>query len=349
LLHLLGCALLLAGTPAPAAAPDRVQLAMDASQAEAVLAILEHKAAGNEPPAASWQALFRSEPYVRLKKREGSMRREFSDEDFRRFVLSADLVLRTRELRRTLEAWKATDLRAVAERILPYLPAEARVRAKVYPVIKPRSNSFVFETSTDPAIFLFLDPQQSPSDFANTVAHESHHIGFSDASARYDERIKALPENARKAAEWMGAFGEGLAVLAAAGSPDTHPMRDFKDEDRVRWDQDMKYFDQQLSQLNQFFLDVVAGGFARPEVADHVAFTFFGYRGPWYTVGYKMGVVVEKRYGRAVLLECMADPRRLLARYNRAAAEAGAGGAEPLPPWSADVLLAVGALEPAPK
>jgi hypothetical protein len=341
-------ALLLATAGATAASSDRVQLTIDATEAEAVLAILAAKAAGREPGPDSWQALSASEPYRRLKKREASMRREFSDDDFRRFVLSADLARRAGELGRTLEAWRKTDLRAVAERILPYLPPEARVRAKVYPVIKPRSNSFVFETDTDPAIFLFLDPQQSPSDFANTVAHESHHIGFASASRRYDERIKELPENARKAAEWMGAFGEGLAVLAAAGSADVHPLRDFKEEDRLRWDQDMKHFDQQLAQVNQFFLDLTSGGFARPEVADHVAFTFFGYRGPWYTVGYRMGALVEKRYGRAVLVECMGDPRTLLARYNRAAAEANAGG-ESLPLWSAEVLKAVGADEPPAK
>lgn len=97
------------------------------------------------------------------------------------------------------------------------------MKSSVYPVIKPKTNSFVFETDTNPAIFLYLDPEQSQSEFENIVAHESHHIGFSDANKRYEERIKSLPENARKAAEWMGAFGEGLAVLAAAGSADAHP------------------------------------------------------------------------------------------------------------------------------
>lgn len=248
--------------------------------------------AGN--PAA---APFESEPYVRLKRREASLRRGFSDEDFRRFVLSPELARQAEALRDTLETWKRTDLRAVAERILPYLPKGASVRAKVYPVIKPRSNSFVFEADSDAAIFLYLDPQQSQSDFANTVAHESHHIGYADASKRYDERIQALPENARKAAQWLGALGEGLAVLAAAGSPSVHPMEDFKAEERVRWDQDMKYFEQQLGQLDQFLRDVAGGGFARPEVADHVAFTFFGYRGPWYTVGYRLGALVLEAVG----------------------------------------------------
>jgi hypothetical protein len=336
------CLLVLAARPAAADA-GRVRLTLDASAAEAVLAILQERAAARPVGEALWRRLFATEPYARLKEREAGLRRAFTDDDFKRFVLSGELAARAPELQRTLEAWRKADLRAVAERILPYLPSDARVRAKVYPVIKPRPNSFVFDATGDPAIFLYLDPRQSPSDFANTVAHESHHIGYADASHRYQERVKGLPANARKAAEWLGAFGEGLAVLAAAGSADVHPLQDFEPGERVRWDQDQRFFDQILPQLDQFFLDLVDGGFARPEVADHVAFTFFGYRGPWYTVGYRMGALVEKRYGRAVLVECLSDPRLLLARYNRAAAEANASGKEALPLWSARLLEAVGA------
>ncbi len=328
---------------AVASADDRVQFTLNTSEADAVLNIVEKRLAGKEASDADWQRLFTAEPYVRLKKREASLHRDFTDDDFRKFVLSEDVAQRAPELRRTLDAWKKADLLAIARRILPYLPADAHVRAKVYPVIKPKSNSFVFEADADPAIFLYLDPSQSQSEFANIIAHESHHIGFSDANKKYEERIKPLPENARKAAEWMGAFGEGLAVLAAAGSADVHPLQDFKPDQRTRWDQDFKFVDQELVQVNQFFLDVINGGFAKPEVADHVAFTFFGYRGPWYTVGYLMGTTVEKRFGRAVLIECMSDPRQLLAKYNQAAAEQNAAGKEAkLPLWSAEVLKAVG-------
>lgn len=325
------------------AAEDRVQFKMDASEAEAVLAIVQQHSTGKTVSDGDWQRLFTSEPYVRLKKREASMQRDFTDHDFKQFVLSGDLAKRAPALQRTLDAWKKADLRAAADRILPYLPPTARVRASVYPVIKPKSNSFVFETDTNPAIFLYLDPDQTQSEFMNTVAHESHHIGFSDASRKYDERIQSLPENAHKAAEWMGAFGEGLAVLAAAGSPDVNPLHDFNADQRTRWDQDYKFVDQQLIQVNQFFLDVVNGGFAKPQVADHVGFTFFGYRGPWYTVGYLMGSTVEKRFGRAVLIECMSDPRLLLQKYNQAAEEQNAAGKGPkLPLWSPEVLKAVG-------
>lgn len=339
--RLLICVLMLAA--AGMAAEDRVQFKLDSSEAEAALAIVQQHSAGKTIADADWQRLFTSEPYVRLKKREASMRRDFSDDDFKRFVLSDDLATRAPELRRTLDAWKKADLRAAAARVLPYLPATAMVRASVYPVIKPKTNSFVFETDTDPAIFLYLDPEESQSEFENIVAHESHHIGFSDANKRYDQRIKPLPENAHKAAEWMGAFGEGLAVLAASGSAELHPLHDFNQDQRTRWDQDYKFVDQQFTQLNQFFLDVIGGGFAKPEVADHVAFTFFGYRGPWYTVGYLMGSTIEKRFGRGVLVECMSDPRQLLAKYNDAAAERNAAGkAAKLPLWSDEILKAVG-------
>ncbi len=321
---------------------DRVQFKFDTSEADAVLAILDQRATGKPVSDSDWQKLFTSEPYIRLKKREASMKRDFTDDDFKKFVTSDDLARQSSALHRTLDAWKKADLRAVADRILPYLPADARVKASVYPVIKPKTNSFVFETVTNPAIFLYLDPEESQSEFENIVAHESHHIGFSDSSKAYDEKIKSLPDNARKAADWMGAFGEGLAVLAAAGSADVHPMKDFRSEQRIRWDQDMKFVDQAFIQLNQFFEDVINGGFAKPEVADHVAFTFFGYRGPWYTVGYMMGQLVEKHFGRAALIECMADPRQLLAKYNEAAKAADTAGSEKLPLWSDDVLNAVG-------
>jgi len=340
--HVLLAIVLLAATAALAAADDRVQLTFDASECDAVLSILEKRASGAAVSDEDWQRLFSSEPYVRLKKRESSMRRDFSDEDFRKFVLSDGLAQRAPALRRTLDAWKKADLRAVVHRILPYLPSSAQVKVRVYPVIKPRTNSFVFEPGTNPAIFLYLDPEQGLSEFENTVAHESHHIGFAHISKQYEERIKFLPQNAQKAAKWMGAFGEGLAVLAAAGSAEGHPLQDFSADQRMRWDQDMKLVDDNMRELNQFFLDVTGGGYAKPEVIDHVAFTFFGYRGPWYTVGYRMGQMVEKRFGRAVLIECMSDPRQLLARYNEAAAEQSATGKGRLALWSPELLKAVG-------
>jgi len=335
------CAVGLWVSAASAAASGRIELVLDVSQAESTLAIVGRQAAGETVAEAAWRELFATEPYVRLAKREASLGRLFTEAAFREFAGSPALAARLPELRRTLDAWRTADLASAAERVLPYLPAEARIRAKVYPVVKPRSNSFVFETTTDPAIFLYLDAQKSDAEFANTVAHELHHIGLASVASAFERRIEALPPGARQAAGWMGAFGEGLAVLAAAGSSAGHPLAAFPVADRSRWDQDQEAFDQLLSQLDQFFLDLVDGGFARPEVADRVAFTFFGYRGPWYTVGYRMGTLVEQQLGREELIEGMRDPRRLLASYNRAAERENARSAAKLPLWSPRLLAAV--------
>jgi Putative zinc dependent peptidase (DUF5700) len=185
-----------------------------------LLGILSKRSTGQVLTAADWQKSFASEPFMRLKEPEASMHRDFTDEDFKTFVLTDRLLKQAPHLRRTLDAWKKSNMSAIADRILPYLPADASIKATVYSVIKPKSNSFVLEADTSPAIFLYLDPEQSESEFENIVAHESHHIGFSDADKQYKSRIKSLPENARKAAKRMGAFGEGLAVLAAAGFAD---------------------------------------------------------------------------------------------------------------------------------
>lgn len=329
----------------PALGQERIDLKLDASEAEAVLAILDKRAAQQPVTDADWQALWNTAPYQRLKKREASMRRDFTDQDFQQFVATLDG--RRAELRRTLDAWKKADLRAAAERALRYLPGEARIHASVYPMIKPKPNSFVFETSTDPAIFLYLDPSVPGPQFESTVAHELHHVGLASLSAAYDERIQALSPNARKVATWLGAFGEGMAMLAAAGSPDVHPVADFPPADRQRWDEDMKYFSNEQQELDQFFLDIVHDSYKNLDAADHEAFTFFGYRGPWYLVGYRMAVTIEKQFGRAALLETLKDPRQFLAKYNQAAAASNTQGGERLPLFSDEILKAVGSERPA--
>ena len=323
----------------PAFAQDRIDIRLDSSEASQVLSILEKRALQQPVTEQDWQTLFATTPYRRLKQREASMRRDFADDDFKQFVGGLDA--RRTDLRRTLAAWTQADLRAAAERSLRYLPAEARIKVSVYPMIKPRPNSFVFETTTDPAIFLYLDPTISPRQFENTVAHELHHIGLASLSAAYDERIKALPPNAKKVAEWMGAFGEGVAMLAAAGSPDVHPVADFPATDRQRWDEDMKFLSNELDEINQFFLDVIHDDFKNLEAADHTAFTFLGYRGPWYLVGYRMAVAIEKQFGRPALVETLKDPREFVARYNEAAAANNAKAGERLPLFSQEILTAV--------
>jgi hypothetical protein len=187
------CLILLACSSVPMFADNdsRIRVTADFSEAEAVVAILEKRQGKQDVTAADWQALFATEPYQRLKKREAAMKRTFTDDDFRTFVLSGDLLSQCVALRSTVAAWKQADLKLDAMRILPYLPPESVIRAKVYPVIKPMHNSFVFEADTDPAIFLYVDPSVSRESFANTVAHGAKQCG---QTVRGKDCLAAGPE-----------------------------------------------------------------------------------------------------------------------------------------------------------
>jgi hypothetical protein len=322
-----------------AATSNRIQLQFDTSEAEAVVTVIDKHVSGSEPSDADWQRLFATEPYVRLKKREAAMHAAFTDDDFKKFVLSADLTAKATALRRTLDSWTHADLDASARRALAYLPAKATINAKVYPVIKPRTNSFVFEAESDPAIFLYLDPEKSAAKFENTVAHELHHIGYSSIQPLADARQKDVPPNAKPAVEWMGAFGEGFAVLAAAGGPDVDPHAASSAKEHARWDHDLANFNDDLGSLQQFFLDIIDQRLVDKEKIDEKGSTFFGdAQGPWYTVSYKMAVIVEKRFGRKTLIDCMLDPPQLLVLYNKAAKEINEHGHEKLALWSPELL-----------
>lgn len=324
------------------ATPGSVQLQLNTDEADAVLAILDKRAAGTAVADSDWQRLFSTEPYIRLKKREASIHVAFTDDDFKKFVLSPELAAKAAALRHTLDAWRRADLVASARRVLAYLPDQAHIRAKVFPVIKPITNSFVFESTTDPAIFLYLDPEESAAKFENTVAHELHHIGYASIESLAEEKQKDLPLNVKPAVDWMGAFGEGFAMLAAAGGPDIDPHAASSPEEHARWQRDMANFNQDVSSLQEFFLDVIDQRLIGKDKIDEKAYTFFGAQGPWYTVGYKMAVIVEKRYGRKRLIECMLDPRELLASYNRAAIEMNARAEEKLALWSPELMQKIG-------
>ena len=128
-------------------------------------------------------------------------------------------------------------------------------------------------------------------------------------------------------------------MLAAAGDPDVHPHAHSSPEDRARWDRDMANFGRDLQSVERFFLDVIDGRLAGEDQIRQKASEFFGVQGPWYTVGWKMSALVEQRYGRETLIECMLDPRRLLATYNRAAIVRKSK--EQFPLWSRRLLQAV--------
>ena len=322
---------LLAQSVASAAAVN-VRLVTD--EAEAVLAILAKRKANQPIADADWQRVFQSEGYVRLKQRETSMKRSFADVDFKTFVLSDQLFERAAALEETLARWKKADTSLAAKLALAYLPKDANVRAKIYPVIKPRENSFVFDVDTDPAIFLYLDPAVGREKFENTLAHELHHIGYGSTCPRKDvaAAIEKLPQNQQTLLKWIGGFGEGFAMLAAAGGPNVHPHAVSSAEDRARWDKDVANFNDDLKKVESFFIDILAGKLTEDQTREK-GFSFFGVQGPWYTVGWRMAVLIEKTYGRAKLIECMCDQRQLLPTYNRAATRYNRHTRKPLALW----------------
>jgi hypothetical protein len=346
----LSCALALCGAllfahgvyAQPKVAPRAVNIRLVTDEAEAVLAILAKRRAGQAITDDDWRRIFASEGYTRLQKREHAMQRPFEDADFKTFVLSDELAARSASLADTLARWKLADVSRSARLALAYLPSDAHITAKIYPVIKPRTNSFVFEVTTDPAIFLYLDPAVSRAKFENTLAHELHHIGYGTAcpSEQTAEEIARLPKSAQTVVTYLGAFGEGFAMLAAAGGADVHPHAVSDAKERARWDSDVANFNADLKRVEKFFLDMLADRLTEEQIDAQVS-EFFGEQGAWYTVGWKMCAVVEKTFGRRALIAAMCDQRKLLSTYNRAAAIYNRRGHEHLATWSKSLVRAI--------
>ncbi len=327
---------------AQTAMPVAVNVRLVTDEAEAVLAILNKRKTNQPITEADWRRVFSSEGYVRLKKRETSMKRSFEDADFKTFVLSDQILERSQALAETLARWQRADITGSARLALAYLPKEAHIKAKIYPVIKPRENSFVFDLKSDPAIFLYLDPAVSREKFENTLAHELHHIGYSSScpSRKASDEIGRLPQNRKVVVQLIGAFGEGFAMLAAAGGPSIHPHAVSNAEERARWDRDLANFNDDLKKVERFFTEILDNRLTEEEIRN-TSSSFFGIQGPWYTVGWKMSVLIEKTYGRAKLVECICDQRKLLPTYNRAVAKLNRKSREPLAVWSPSVINAI--------
>jgi hypothetical protein len=194
----------------------RIQIHPDFSEADAVLAILAKRSASQTVTGSDWESLFVNEPYQRLKKREASMHRDFTDDEFKKFILSDALLKQRDALAHIVLDWKQADLHLAAARVLQYLPAESVIRTKVFPVIKPVPNSFVFDMDTDPAIFLYVDTAISSAAFQNTVAHEMHHIGLSSVDKLYEQKIASLPPVTTLQHGWVHSAREKQCLLRLA-------------------------------------------------------------------------------------------------------------------------------------
>jgi len=290
-------------------------------EADAVLAILDRRRQGTPLDESDWRRLFDSEGYRRLAQREEAMNVPVTDGEFQAFCLSDKPLQELSGLRESLQQYASLDLGSLTEEATAYLPPEASLHGTIYPVIKSRSNSFVFELTTNPAMFMALKPGERREKLENTLIHELHHWGMASLDdANLDPESLEPSERPHAFAKYIiGAFGEGFAMLAAAGGPDVHPHETSETEERDRWDQSMEGFDDDLKSVERYLLDVLDGTYESREALIKAAMPFFGIQGPWYTVGWKMAQMVEERRGRDVLFECMRDPRKLLSRYNEVA------------------------------
>ncbi|MBW8879500.1 MAG: hypothetical protein JF614_31590 [Acidobacteria bacterium] len=333
--------LLAVSSPAlPADPPVQVRIVTD--EADAALAILgERREAGRVKPA-SWDRLWKSQGFARLKKRQESFGVKDVEQGFRDFLTSDEPLARLADLRRSVADWKHLDVTAAARRAAAYLPPGFRLRATLYPVIKKTENSFVFELKTDPAIFFYVDPKKAPAQLENTLAHELHHVGL--AGCPKPSGLDKLPAAQQRAFDELGGFGEGLAVLAAAGGPDVHPHATSGPDAWLVWERDVADFNADVRRLEAFFREVLAGHLSEEE-ENKKLFTFINTgdvpQGAFYTVGWKMAAMIERAQGRDALLKTVCDPRTLLFAYNEVAAAHPRGDGAVLATWSPDLLAAL--------
>lgn len=311
---------------------DAVQVVLDRSEADAALAIIESENAGRKPTAEQTSALFSSRPYIRLRERENAMKRPFTDEEFLAYLGSPPVRSKERELRATLVSWRQEQITAAATRAFAYLPANSKLRATIFPMIKIKPNTFVFDVQKDPAIFYALDPAEAPAKFANTLAHELHHIGLGQNCLDED---KPGPPGVTALRGWVSAFGEGLAMLAAAGGPNVHPHADSTAKERALWDSETAKFATYLAQQDTYFRAVLAGKAGSKDDVDKAMFAYFGeQQGPWYSVGWRMAVTIERNLGRPAVIDAFCRPATLLSTYNRAAKLQARRGGKRLPTWN---------------
>lgn len=327
------------GRPNVASPPVRghIDVRIVADEPRAAIGLIDRAARGQPIDSVAWRDFVDSKGYRALIRRDSAFGAPRDDQAFRRFLLNDSLLALRGALRTRVEAMAKLDVSAAAQQALAYAPGNARIHATIFPVIKPAANSFVFGPDSAPQIFLFVNVDESAAHFRNRLTHELHHVALNSACPADPDPTLAEPVHAL--VRNLGGFGEGLAMLAAAGSPRVDANAESDSATRARWDHDVAHFAENLTLLQRFIADVVAGRIATRDSVRAVASTFYGVQGPWYTVGWKMAATIEQWLGRPALIAAMCDPRQLMAEYNRAARQASAARGAALPTWD-DALLA---------
>ena len=309
-------------------AVGNARLRVFGTEARAALGVMT--AADSQTRAAAWARLRTTEEYKRLSEREQSFHRPMSDTAFYQWLTADSTIARAPILARTLDAWMKSDIAGAVQRSAAYLPRGTPIRARLYFMIKPHANTFVYDTEHNPTIFVSVDPKVNAAQFENEIAHELHHIGYAAACPAPTAATAQTPMDT--VANWMSAFGEGWAMLAAAGGPNVNPHWESDSADRARWDHDYAHVDDGMRQLSGFFDSVLTRRISVPDSVQAHAMSFFGIQGPWYTVGYLMARTIEVQKGRDNLLSVICSPPKLLLDYQQAAIDANRTG-EHLPLW----------------
>jgi hypothetical protein len=322
------------------AAAEEINVRAVFDEADAALAIMENLNAGESVTGEQWQTLWQSEGYTRLLARQASMDLDegFGDK-LAAWLQDPANYNRVATIRNAVDRYRSFDVNTVGDRAGVYLPEAVMLEASFYPVIKHTTNTFVYDLNGDPAIFMSVDPENNRNFVQAVMTHELHHIGLSQCPeiAGYMN----LTEDQQWVTNMLTIFGEGLAVLATAGGPDTHPHFYNTPDEWAIWERDVTNIASDQTRIESFFLAVLDGTQAKDE-RRKTLFTFIVTpevpQGPAYTLGWKMASLVEARFGRDALVGAMCDPRELLTLYNRAARETHADGVPNLPVWSDELI-----------
>lgn len=320
---------------------DLLYLTVDNSQPLAVMAIADARLRGERPTADDWQRLEASAGYRRWLERQRSIGYPVDEEGFRAFVQSAELREKIDPLRAKVAEWSALDPVAAGAMAAAYLPAGTPLRATVYPLIKRSHNTFVYDLKADPAIFFAINVSETAAAFANTLAHELHHVGVVNACS--GDESESLPKTSAAATKWLSAFSEGRAMLAAAGDSETHPHASSPADDRRQWDSDMGKVSSDILRVEAFFTSLLDGDLTEDEVTQRgMAFINDEGRpqGPFYTLGWLMASTVERELGRDRLIASTCAPEQLLLDYDKALRQRDGRGetSVAMPRWSRGFL-----------
>lgn len=305
---------------------------------KAVLNILYKRKQGENTEKLDWKRLFSSDGFKLLKQREEDMGNQLKKKAFKDFLLNEIEPEGYDQFQNAYQNLKDINFNKIINKTKRYLPDQAIINTDIIPVIKPASNSFVHNIDNKLVLFLYLKPSISKKELTNKLIHELHHIGLDDIYQKSD--YTHLPKPVQRMIEWTNAFGEGFAMLAAAGSPAVHPNR-FDEQLKERWDENISNFNRDFKEIEKFLLDILNKNFSNQKDLYDKGFQLMtnnGGQGSWYTVGYKIAVVIEKMTDKKVLTDCMKDFTKLYLTYNKLVVQYNKKYKEKLPQFSEKII-----------